>query len=34
VLVLSAVFFGEPVSWEKVLGVALIVAGVAVGSRG
>lgn len=34
VLALSALFFGEPVSWEKVLGVTLIVAGVAVSSRG
>lgn len=34
VLLLSAPFFGESLSWEKVLGVALIVAGVALGSRG
>jgi len=34
VLFSSALFFGEPVSWEKVLGVALIVAGVVVSSRG
>jgi multidrug transporter EmrE-like cation transporter len=34
VLLLSALFFGEPLSLEKVLGVALIIAGVAVGSRG
>jgi multidrug transporter EmrE-like cation transporter len=34
VLILSAIFFGEPLSWPKALGVALIVAGVAVGSQG
>jgi drug/metabolite transporter (DMT)-like permease len=34
VLFLSALFFGEPLSWAKALGVALIVAGVAVGSQG
>lgn len=34
VLLLSALFFGEPLSLEKILGVVLIVAGVAVGSRG
>ncbi len=34
VLLLSVQFFGEPLSWAKVLGVALIVAGVAVGSQG
>ena len=34
VLLLSAVLFGEPLSWAKVLGILLIVAGVAVGSQG
>jgi multidrug transporter EmrE-like cation transporter len=34
VLVLSALFFNEPLTLRKVLGVALIVIGVAVGSRG
>jgi multidrug transporter EmrE-like cation transporter len=34
VLFLSALLFGEPLSWAKALGVALIVAGVAVGSQG
>ncbi len=34
VLLLSAMLFGEPLSWYKALGVALIVAGVAVGSQG
>jgi drug/metabolite transporter (DMT)-like permease len=34
VLFLSAVLFGEPLSWAKVLGILLIVAGVAVGSQG
>jgi drug/metabolite transporter (DMT)-like permease len=34
VLFLSALFFGEPLSWAKVAGVALIVCGVALGSQG
>ena len=34
VLFLSAFFFGEPLTWPKVAGVALIVAGVALGSQG
>jgi drug/metabolite transporter (DMT)-like permease len=34
VLLLSVPLFGEPLSLEKVLGVVLIVTGVAVGSRG
>lgn len=34
VLWLSAVFLGEPLTWPKVGGVALICAGVLLGSRG
>ena len=34
VLFLSALLFGEPLSWAKVAGVALIVCGVALGSQG
>jgi drug/metabolite transporter (DMT)-like permease len=34
VLFLSALFFGEPLSWQKMAGVALIVGGVALGSQG
>lgn len=34
VLGLSAALFGEPLTWAKAIGVALIVAGVAVGSQG
>ena len=34
VLILSALFFHEPVSMAKVLGVMLIMAGIAVGVRG
>jgi drug/metabolite transporter (DMT)-like permease len=34
VLFLSALLFGEPLSWAKALGVLLIVAGVAVSSQG
>lgn len=34
VLFLSAVFFNEPVTWPKVVGMALIVAGIVVGSQG
>ena len=29
-----AIFFGEPLTWGKAFGVALIVAGVAVSSQG
>lgn len=34
VLLLSAALFAEPLSWAKVLGIVLIMAGVAVGSQG
>ncbi len=34
VLILSAVLFHEPVTIPKVVGVALIVAGIVIGSRG
>lgn len=34
VLVLSALLLGEPLSWQKAAGIALIVCGVAVGSQG
>ena len=34
VLVLSAVCFGESVTWPKILGVSLIVLGVGVSSQG
>jgi multidrug transporter EmrE-like cation transporter len=34
VVLLSAVFFNEPITTLKVVGVALVVVGVAVGSRG
>jgi drug/metabolite transporter (DMT)-like permease len=34
VLFLSALFFGEPLTWQKAAGVALIVGGVALGSQG
>ena len=34
VLVLSAVFFHEPLTVAKILGVLLIIAGIIVGSRG
>jgi len=34
VLVLSAALFGEPLTWPKGFGIALIVAGVVVGSQG
>ena len=34
VLFLSALFFGEPLTWQKMAGVALIVGGVALGSQG
>ena len=34
VLFLSALLFSEPLSWLKVIGTLLIVAGVAIGSQG
>lgn len=34
VLVLSAWFFHEPVSWQKLAGLVLICAGIVVGSQG
>lgn len=34
VLIGSAIFFNEPVNWPKVLGVLLIIGGIAVGSQG
>lgn len=34
VLFLSAVFLNEPVTWPKLLGMALIVAGIVIGSQG
>jgi multidrug transporter EmrE-like cation transporter len=34
VVFLSAFFFGEPLTWPKVAGAALIVCGVALGSQG
>lgn len=34
VLLLSAWFFHEPLTWQKVVGLALICAGIAVGSQG
>ena len=34
VLFLSALLFGEPLSWAKVAGIALVIAGVALGSQG
>jgi multidrug transporter EmrE-like cation transporter len=34
VLFLSALLFGEPLSWAKVAGIVLIVCGVALGSQG
>ena len=34
VLFLSAALFGEPLTWAKIGGIALIVAGVALGSQG
>jgi multidrug transporter EmrE-like cation transporter len=34
VLALSSIFFNEPVNWYKIFGVALIVSGVIVSSRG
>ncbi|HWV91528.1 MAG TPA: EamA family transporter, partial [Burkholderiales bacterium] len=34
VLFLSALLFGEPLSWAKLAGIALVIAGVALGSQG
>ncbi len=34
VLVLSAVFFAEPLTWSKAIGLGLIVAGIVIGSQG
>lgn len=34
VLFLSALLFGEPLTWAKVAGIALVIAGVALGSQG
>jgi uncharacterized membrane protein len=34
VLILSAIFFNEGVTIPKALGVALVVAGIIIGSRG
>jgi len=34
VLILSGVFFDEPVTFTKIIGVSLIVIGIAVGSQG
>ncbi len=34
VLILSAVCFQEPMTWVKIVGVALIVGGIALGSQG
>lgn len=34
VLVGSAVFFNEPLNWHKVVGIALIIGGIVVGSQG
>ncbi|MEE8206561.1 MAG: hypothetical protein V3T82_06400 [Nitrospinaceae bacterium] len=34
VLLLSALFFQEPLSWAKIIGVSLIVGGIALGSQG
>jgi multidrug transporter EmrE-like cation transporter len=34
VLLLSAALFGEPLNFVKIAGIALIVAGVALGSQG
>lgn len=34
VLMLSGVFFHEPVTWPKIVGMALIVAGIVIGSQG
>ena len=34
ILIFSAVCFQEPITWVKVIGVSLIVAGITVGSQG
>jgi len=34
VLIGSAIFFNEPINWPKVLGVLLIIGGIALGSQG
>ncbi len=34
VLILSVLLFHEPIGWEKIVGIALIVAGVVIQSRG
>lgn len=34
VLFLSAFFFNEPITWPKIVGMILIVAGIVVGSQG
>ena len=34
VLVLSGVFFGEPMNWQKTVGVLLIMGGIALSSQG
>jgi drug/metabolite transporter (DMT)-like permease len=31
---LSALLFGEPLSWAKLAGIALVIGGVALGSQG
>lgn len=34
VLFLSAIFFQEPITWPKIVGMTLIVAGIVIGSQG
>jgi len=34
VLVGSALFLNEPLNWHKIVGIALIISGIAVGSQG
>ena len=34
VLISSAVFFHEPLTWPKLVGMACIVAGIVIGSQG
>lgn len=34
VLFLSSIFFQEPLTWPKIIGLAVIVVGIAVGSQG
>jgi len=34
VMLLSSVFFQEPVTWQKISGVSLILTGIALGSQG